>query len=425
MDSFRIEMRVNARTRGLEMVWSSSGVTCREVPTGLREDQLPELRAALGRSLQRAKDALGSELNPSWKQINAAMQELWKAGNYLMVNLFPKNAPHVLQSWQECVDPHVNYSVEPQVITLVGPESEGLVGKAPNLLLPLEFLPLFRRPTRRPKPLPKIETPEALVEALGDFVGSRCIVSRVVASAGEQVPRPQADEVANRDRRRAAKLFICRTLPGALEEEQRLCSEHRGKLRFDVWPRKGAVGNAEKLAEFLWRTTHCTQGRRRPLPDVVHHFATHFDTRPEHADEHLITLAGCAATQFDVRMFDLEAELGGWRMNGQLPERDQRPLVFMNACGSSQIDPRGVTSLPDLFLGLLGSRGFIGTETTMSDSIAVEFATEFYARLLQGATVGRALHDARRALVAKFHNPLGLFYTSYVHPDLKLFPLQN
>jgi hypothetical protein len=72
--------------------------------------------------------------------------------------------------------------------------------------------------------------------------------------------------------------------------------------------------------------------------------------------------------------------------------------------------------LPRLFLGPLGSCGFIGTETTVSDPFAMEFASEFYARLLQGGSLGRVLYDSRKALVSKYNNPLGLFYTCYANP---------
>jgi len=58
MEALRIKTRINERTRLLETIWSSRGVTLRELPTALLESRLPKLRAALGRSLQRAKDAL-------------------------------------------------------------------------------------------------------------------------------------------------------------------------------------------------------------------------------------------------------------------------------------------------------------------------------------------------------------------------------
>jgi hypothetical protein len=175
------------------------------------------------------------------------------------------------------------------------------------------------------------------------------------------------------------------------------------------------------LAEYLWRTTHSTRGRKRQAPDQIHHFSSHFDTTNRHPESHAIRLAGCSESEFSVELRELEDAFYNFAFNGDsLPEKGARPFVFVNACGTSLIDPCGITSLPDLFLGRLRSRGYVGTETAISDAVAEEFACDFYLRLFRGATAGQALHDARRALALKHRNPLGLFYTAYIPPNLKL-----
>ncbi len=101
-----------------------------------------------------------------------------------------------------------------------------------------------------------------------------------------------------------------------------------------------------------------------------------------------------------------------------LPDNDCRPFVFVNACGSSRVNPNQVCSLPKLFLQQLRSRGYIGTETTMADEVAAEFSYQFYDRLLHGHKLGESLHDTRWHLVRKYRNPLGILYTRYANPEL-------
>jgi CHAT domain len=254
-------------------------------------------------------------------------------------------------------------------------------------------------------------------------VGYRCIVNRVLPTVGELVPKKE-NHLTDllEEPRLPAKVFVCRTLAHVGREEWRL----RRQLEASVWPRRGVVGTAADLAEFLWHVTHCTRRQERKIPDQIHHFASHFDTTSVDCEEHAIRLAGCANSEFQVALWQLNAKVAELKARGPLPSRNMRPLVFVNACGTSKMDPDGALSLPDLFLGpLLCSRGFIGTETTMSDPVAMEFATWFYERLLHGAPIGRALHDSRRRLVEEFRNPLGLFYTCYAHPELRIGIMRN
>ena len=70
--------------------------------------------------------------------------------------------------------------------------------------------------------------------------------------------------------------------------------------------------------------------------------------------------------------------------NDKLP----RPLVFLNSCGSGNLDPAAAGSFPELFLGH-GFSGFIGTETIVPDNFAAAFATEFYDNLLSAGRWGK------------------------------------
>lgn len=179
-------------------------------------------------------------------------------------------------------------------------------------------------------------------------------------------------------------------------------------MNLDTWPRKGRHGNVDQLANFLWKTSHTTHAKTKPIPDQIHHFASHYNANDQDSDNHFFTLAGCNKSEFSARLGDLHVAFGRLSRTA-LPAMQQRPLVFVNACDSSIVCPDQISSLPDLFLNKLRSRGYLGTETTISDSVAVEFSYQFYNRILQGAQLGETLHDTRWWLIRRYRNPLGLF----------------
>lgn len=396
------------------MTWRTETSEYRTLPTALRSSRLRELKSVLGRGLKRSKERIGRSLRPDWRSISNGIAALTECGDYLMTILFPQNSRMVLEQWNEFTtcEKREGYPLEIVVNGLEGDEGS-------NLILPFEYLPLFRIPRGLPKMHQVFSSSEQLDTALSVFPGYAAIVGRTIGTVGEIPPRrllKRAD--ARGEKSLPAKFFTCRTLKGAREEEHRLRQEQKDFLEFDVWPGIEHQGTAQDLAEFLWRISHSTTRKRRKRYDRIHHFASHFKTDSLYPDEHTITLAGCSASRFQVSLLELQAHLGRWKQHGPLPFRGARPLTFVNACGSSQINSHGIGSLPELFLALLGSSGFIGTETKVSDRLATEFASEFYGRISMGASVGRALFDSRRALVMLFNNPVGIFYTSYAHPRL-------
>jgi hypothetical protein len=95
-----------------------------------------------------------------------------------------------------------------------------------------------------------------------------------------------------------------------------------------------------------------------------------------------------------------------------------RPLVFINACHSAELDPKALFNYVDAFVGAGNAAGVIGTEVKVQQDLAMEFAQRFFDELLtQGSTVALALHRARLAFLAK-GNLFGLNYTPYCWADL-------
>ena len=119
------------------------------------------------------------------------------------------------------------------------------------------------------------------------------------------------------------------------------------------------------------------------------------------------------------------ADLVGWIMEAYTSRRLRvwdriRPLVFINACHSAELDPEALFNYIDVFVGGGNAAGVIGTEVKVAQDLAMEFAGIFFDQLLApDATVASALRYARLAFLAK-GNIFGLNYTPYCWADLSI-----
>ncbi len=100
-------------------------------------------------------------------------------------------------------------------------------------------------------------------------------------------------------------------------------------------------------------------------------------------------------------------------------ESGARPLVFLNGCHTSAVDPLAALTLLRGFVVDALAAGLIGTEITIYEELASDFAEAFFARFLAGQTAGEALRAARLVLLQQ-GNPLGLVYTPFVQAGLRL-----
>ena len=100
------------------------------------------------------------------------------------------------------------------------------------------------------------------------------------------------------------------------------------------------------------------------------------------------------------------------------PTWDHAPLVFMNGCSTAGFSPYTPSELVIAFVQGRHAAAVVGTEVTVWEVLAREFALLFFdAFLARGQNAGAALLAARRALLAK-NNPLGLVYTLYGSSNL-------
>jgi hypothetical protein len=220
------------------------------------------------------------------------------------------------------------------------------------------------------------------------------------------------------------KMFINRSLKGSRKEERNFTDS---KHHIDIapgWPTKPTPTRAAfpgLLAKHLWEID-TRFGEAREVPDEICHFSCHSDTEanllPRNYQIRLQSqrLGG----RRKVTLEDLKTGLSALAENNAKDDRP-RPLVFMNSCGSGDLDPHGASSFSQLFLSrTLMFTGFIGTETTIDDTFAAEFSRVFYHHLLRGQAIGSAILTSRWQLLREYRNPLGLMYTLFAEPEIKV-----
>lgn len=97
-----------------------------------------------------------------------------------------------------------------------------------------------------------------------------------------------------------------------------------------------------------------------------------------------------------------------------------RPLVFINGCHTAAVEPEQAISLVTGFVDTAWAAGVIGTEISVFEPLATEFAEHFLrAFASERHSLGEAVRRARLALLAR-SNPLGLVYLPFALSTLRL-----
>jgi hypothetical protein len=99
-----------------------------------------------------------------------------------------------------------------------------------------------------------------------------------------------------------------------------------------------------------------------------------------------------------------------------------RPLVFLNACHSGRTGPTltGIEGWAKTFIEM-GCGAFIGCGWEVSDTLASQFAVEFYKAFSNGKRLAEAIHYARQKIYEQNpDNSTWLAYYLYGNPECKL-----
>jgi hypothetical protein len=94
-------------------------------------------------------------------------------------------------------------------------------------------------------------------------------------------------------------------------------------------------------------------------------------------------------------------------------------MVFINGCHTTALEPHKALRLVEAFVGIANASGVIGAEIPAFEPLAGQFAEQFLLRFWKGDPVGKAVREARLALL-KDGNPLGLIYIPFARADLRL-----
>jgi len=97
-----------------------------------------------------------------------------------------------------------------------------------------------------------------------------------------------------------------------------------------------------------------------------------------------------------------------------------QPLVFINGCETVALEPESLSDLVGGFVREARAVGVVGSEVTIFESLACNFAQSALKGFLDGSmTIGESVRRARFDLLRK-RNPLGLVYVPFVAADTRL-----
>jgi len=98
------------------------------------------------------------------------------------------------------------------------------------------------------------------------------------------------------------------------------------------------------------------------------------------------------------------------------PKLSQAPLVFLNACGSAEMDAQFYDSFVQ-FMRDKGARTVIGTLNNTPSIVGAIFAMSFMGRFLRGGperSAAQLLFDLRREFLDTYRNPVGFVMRCFI-----------
>jgi CHAT domain len=391
--------------RDTSVLWFTSAGSRRpflvvKAPTA---DAMTQARMSIRGALDEVRRATSDHLQLSWPEAEAAFHHLYKAGAAITYQLFGVTGK-ALQVSQFFGDGWPGWK------GFRGPFPVLQVEVPHNAMYPFEIMPLFDLT----KPPARITDYLTLAEVARRFAGFSMVVRRLVARTpmgknSVQIPRPLRISFlqnANLDGAKKELAFFADADPAAIHLE-------------GPWP-TATTGTAE-LAGAMFDPDAGFADWPQSTPREIVHFACHCETRAQSGSDYTLRLQGDDGKQLYLRLMDLQIEYLARAAAQGSAGSFTRPFVFINACGSSHVEPITGTSLHAFLLGERHS-GVIGTETEIGDDLAAEVSGHFYRRLLAGDDMGEALQRAKWMLLKRYRNPLGLLYTMYGDTRLQVAP---
>jgi hypothetical protein len=357
-----------------------------------------EARSSLNKELRSFREkAPGLDEDAPASAAGDALDALWEKTWEFATQMFggPTGLGEFAEKCASVLPPALRTPDDPPLIDIVAPA---------DAFLPVELFPLFDQ--HWPD---AIESWDQLQTAALSFVGFSAVTRRVppnglqAGSGLKSKPLPIA--------------FVpYEGMPAASVEADRLACLADVALDEPLPHRQLAKDEAARILSARIWNGEGTYGLWGTLNDEILHFACHCDSDSRSGGDWSLTVGTKLGSR--VKMGELGVQLARRRREGKAIHR-ATPLVFMNACGTSSINSSSAASFVSLFLDNR-SRVFIGTETRVPDEFAAAFSQVFYRRLLNSMTVAGAIHGAKWDMLERYKNPLGILYTLYGDPDLRV-----
>lgn len=122
----------------------------------------------------------------------------------------------------------------------------------------------------------------------------------------------------------------------------------------------------------------------------------------------------------DIKVDTTTIGLSEMRNNERITSFESPPVVFLNACESSQVELGDPTSFMHYFINILKAWAFIGTEAEIPAAFADKFGQRFIQEFLKGEPIGEIMFNVRRDYAQNESNPFGLYYTLYGDGNVRL-----
>jgi len=333
---------------------------------GVSQRDLEEFNSLLRAGLERVADSIGS-LADLERDPDGPLADLARFGEVVFTNLFPERAA------QDMIRSNLRRG--------------GLIEIASEeFLLPWELL--YTQVTRRP--------------SISNFWGVRCIVARLpFMRPGDEFPdfaRPAPNRLVIATERPQLGLIVSDSLESVLKLEipSFVRLDQKGSIQLSRLPALRVTDRRTGLGDFS-----AFLGGERDLLHLACH-AEDATIAPESTLE--------ISTDFPIRMVDLGN--AGCRIGSGA-------FVMLNACRTGTMNPATVFNWASIFLHR-GASGVLATEFRVLDDFAARFAERFYDYFLCGTPVGEAVLRTRRDFWSKECNPLGLGYSLYSSPDIRI-----
>jgi hypothetical protein len=404
-----IKLELKADPAGGFTLLARAGVDGVEIARGALRATALNVHSALPTALLEVKKKAATvDPEADWPVAAPALLALRDKGTFLANELFEGGTSYFYEFADACASALPPAQRQPDHPPLVELESRA------DQFLPIELLPLFDQ--NWPDGL---DTALDIEGAAQSFLGFSAIIRRVPPVSIPQdtllTSQPLSVAFVRNDK-----------LPGAAHEAEVLGKFGRTIVTVDEPLTRADALSADELAAFLSHRIYQPTLSQQPDPpyDQVLHFACHCDTDPASTATWLLRVGNDIKIGMNKLIAELAYRERERRRHEPPPARPPRPLVFMNACDTSTINPSSAASFVQLFLEN-GNRGFIGTETRIPDQVAAAYSRIFYNHLLDGRTVGDAMHQAKWDLLRQFKNPLGVLYTLYGNPDLAVSTIKG